>query len=324
MKRELVNGKLIKRSGDRKAKISPLTAVLLTVFIIYCVIMFVLLIWAVGSTFRDFDNFGRYPLIWTKPGAKLGDFRYVQLVGFKNYSTVIYVVPWITDKIAAGAKTSFAGVLVNSVLYALGCAFFQTLVPCLTAYICSRYKFKFSRIVYTTAIVVMTIPVVGSLPSELAMAINLKLYNHIWGLWIMKANFLGMYFLVLYEMFNAIPITYYEAASIDGASDLQQMIHIGLPLCRNTFMTVLLINFITYWNDYQIPLVYLRNKVTIARYLFEFRNMNSAGPAELQGRLGELPIQVTAAVIMVVPTVLLFICFQKRLLGNLTIGGIKG
>lgn len=325
MKSVIINGKKISAKGEIRSKITPMTAFLLTLFVVYCIIMFVLLGWAFLSSFRDPDMFVYYPHVWTSPNPD----DFVGWIGLANYASIIEVVPVVTNTISTAARETFFGIILNSALYAFGCAFLKTLVPCLTAYICARYKFKFSKIVYATAIVVMTIPVIGSLPSELTFAMAFGFYNHIWGLWVMHANFLGMYFLVFYEMFDSLPFTYYEAASIDGASDFQQMIHIGLPLCRNTFMTVMLINFITYWNDYQIPLLYLPQKVTIARYLYFFSNVNriSGDPAmegKYGGRLGALPFQITAAVFMVLPTVILFCIFQKRLLGNLTIGGIKG
>lgn len=72
---------------------------------------------------------------------------------------------------------------------------------------------------HTTVLITMVIPVVGSLPAEIRMAQSLGLYDQIWGMWILKANFLGMYFLVFYNIFKALPASYTEAAKIDGARE---------------------------------------------------------------------------------------------------------
>jgi len=90
-----------------------------------------------------------------------------------------------------------------------------------------------------------------------------------------------------------------------------------MPLAKNTFFTVMLINFIMYWNDYQTPLIYLPSHPTIAlgMYRMSYTAINE---------LATIPMRMTAAVFMLIPTLVLFSCFHKRLLGNLTMGGIKG
>lgn len=67
----------------------------------------------------------------------------------------------------------------------------------------------------------------------------------------MAANMQGFYFFVMYSAFKAMPIGYSEAAKIDGASNGQILLAIAMPLIKNLFLTVLLINFVEYWNNDQ-------------------------------------------------------------------------
>ena len=207
-------------------------------------------------------------------------------------------------------------ILLNSLLYAIGCAFFKTLVPCLTAYSCARFNFKSSKIVYTIVLIAMIIPIVGSLPSELQMAYALNFYNRIWGLWIMSANMLGMYFFVMYSAFKAMPMGYSEAAKIDGANNFQILMTIAMPLIKNLFFTVFLINFVEFWNNYQSPQVYLPSHPTLGYTLFFQMKSN--------GNFSETPQLIALAIIVFSPVLLLFLIFQEKLMGNLTLGGLKG
>ena len=166
----------------------------------------------------------------------------------------------------------------------------------------------------------MIIPVIGNAPSELEMARAFGLYNQIWGMWIMRANFLGMYFLVFYDIFKSLPASYTEAAKIDGAGNWSILLRIMLPLIKNTFLTVLLINFITVWNDYQVPILYLPSYPTIAQGLYEALY----GGMSTEGGMAYQPWRFTAAMLVMVPILIVFMCTQKRLLGNLTVGGVKG
>ncbi len=231
----------------------------------------------------------------------------------------------------------FAQLFSNTFVYAIGCAFVNTLVPCLTAYFAARYKFKYSKIIYFTVVICMIIPIVGSLPSEIRtskgylfglfdifngnedMRNMFAPYGNIWGLYILKANFLGMYFLIFYEFFDAIPNSYFEAAKLDGAKPTNLLFRIGLPMVKTLFLTVFLINFITFWNDYQTPLVFMKSYPTISRGVLEI----VWGFADVELRTG-IAGTLAAVVLMFAPTLTLFIIFNKKMMGNLNMGGIKG
>ena len=137
------------------------------------------------------------------------------------------------------------------------------------------------------------------------------------GMLVMRASFLGIYFLVFYDMFCAVPAALSEAAEIDGANDAQIMLKIFFPIASNTFLTVLLINFIGYWNNYQVPMVYVPNHPTLAEYVFQISTFSKYP-------FSKAPVQLATSLILLLPVVALFCFTHKRLLGNLSIGGVKG
>ena len=287
-----------------KTKFSPFTIVLLIVLAVYVLSMFTLIGWALITSFKSPNDFRTNAIGMPE--------KFVW-----NY-TFVYTKFYVSVLTESGMEVVYMETMfVYSILYSLGCAFFQTLVPCITAYLCARFNYKFSKIAYTAVIVVMILPIVGSLPAELQMAKNTGLYDSIWGLWIMKANFLGMYFLVFYDGFKGLSMTYTEAAKIDGASNMHILLAIVLPLVKNIFFTVMLVNFIGFWNDYQVPLLYMPSYPTVAYGMYNMANTR-------ENNLSSVPMRMTGAMLMFIPIFTLFLIFQKRLLGNLTVGGIKG
>lgn len=291
---------------NNKAKVhwSPMKVVMLAGLLLYTICLFTPLLWGVMTSFKAQT-----------------DFR-INVIGLPkewvwNYSTVYekFKISIFTD--AGTQMISMGEMFLNSILYAVGCAIASALIPCITAYLCACYDYFLSKVIYVVVIVTMVLPIVGSLPSEIRMAKALGVFDQFWGMWLLKANFLGMYFIVFYNQFKAFPKAYREAAWIDGAGNWKIMTKIMFPLARNTFMTVALIKFIEFWNDYQTPLVYLPTKPTISLgvYHMAYTTLNE---------LSTIPMRTTAAVIALVPVLILFLCCHKRLLGNLTMGGIKG
>ncbi len=296
-----------KRSVEKK-KWSVFTILILTILLIYALLLCGLLFWAIMTSFKSENelvnegNYYKWPTEFT--------FHYASVL--KNFSMAG----------SKGARTGFWGIVGNTLVYALGSAFFKTLVPCLTAYACARFDFKPGKVVYTAVLVAMVIPIVGSLPSELSVAYSFNIggysliINNLVGIWILKANTLGLYFFVMYASFKSMPSTFFEAARIDGANNWQILFRIALPLVRNVFFTVLLINFVEFWNDYQTPMVYLREKATLGYSLwYKFFNDST---------YSTLPVIMTTTILVSSPVVILFIVFKDRFMGSLTVGGIKG
>ena len=289
------------KAKNVKSKLSPLTIVMLVVLVLYSAFLLAMLLWAVLTALK-------------KPLRFLNN-----TVGLPNpwyFGNVPYVLK-NAEIIKEQGVVPFYEIVWNSVLYSVGCSIINTLVTCIVAYLCARYDCKFSKIVYSLVLVVMVIPVVGNQTSELQMSINLGLYDKMVGMLVMRASFLGIYFLVFYDMFKAVPMAFSEAAEIDGAGDFQIMVRIFFPIASNTFLTVLLINFIGYWNNYQVPMVYVPNHPTLAEYMFQISTFSKYP-------FSKAPVQLAASLILLLPAVAIFLAMHKRLLGNLSIGGVKG
>ena len=306
----------INKKNRLTRKFSPLTAIMLVILLVFSVVLLGVLFWTVMTSFKAA----------TFAGFKSGTastYNIPTTLHFENYIKVFesfYIEGVAYPGSMGGTRTVYIGeMFVYSILYCVGCSVIQTLVQCVTAYLCARFAYKLSKVVEYIVIIVMTIPIVGSLPAEITLSKNLGLYNHIYGMWVMKANFLGMYFLIFLAAFKSISMTYTEAAKIDGASNMCVMLKIIFPLVKNIIFTIILVNFIAYWKDYQTPMIYISAYPTVTYGLFRviFDSSSSAG-------MVSVPIRMTASIIVISPLIILFIIFQKRLLGNLTMGGIKG
>lgn len=283
-------------------KVPIFAIVLLVILIIYALSLIIPMIWAIYTSLKD-------EFSWAADKI-LPDFEWATL---SNYTAAYEAFKW---PIEGGQYVYFGKMMFNSVVYAVGSAFVQTAIICITAYATSRFNFKFDKVIYTIVIVTMILPIIGSLPSELRMAKLLGLYDSIWGMFLMKANFLGMYYLVFHAMFRGIPKDFDEAAWMDGAGNFTIFFKIIFPLVIGTFVTIVLINFINFWNDYMTPMVYMPSFPTISLGLFNIID------GTITGKTGA-PIQFAAAMIVFIPNFTVFIIFRNKLIGNISMGGLK-
>lgn len=296
------------KSGKIRTRFTPTTIILMSVLILYSVSLLLPILWGLSTSLKTDLDFYLNPF-WL-PDGWFWNWQW------SNYS---YAFMNFVVKVEAGAGFRIIymeEMFLYTILYALGCAFFQSFVCCVVAYMVAKFDYFFSKVIYTVVIVAMILPIVGSLPSEIQMSRALGFFDTIWGMWIMKSHFLGMYFLVFHAMFRGIPKEFADAARVDGAGNFQVLFSIMMPLVRNTLFTVILLNFIGYWNDYQVPLIYLPSYPTIAYglYLFNFSTINS---------LSTIPMKITGCMIMMLPILIVFLIFRNRLIGNISIGGLK-
>lgn len=296
---------------NTKPSVSMLKWLLLLVLLVYTFSLLAPILWAAMTSLKSYDE---YSILGNVTG----------LPSVKSFADIIanYMEAWKQGYAYASVDGqmlyfSIPSQLFNSLLYALGCAVTSTLTPCIVAYVCARYPYKFSKIINNIVIFALVIPIVGSMPSELEMVRTLGIYDTFWGLWIQRAHFIGTYYFVFYAQFKMVPNAYTEAARIDGASEFRTMSSVIMPMAKGTIGTVCLLKFVEFWNDYQGPMVFMPSHPTLGYGMYQFSQ-----------RVGQVvssvPMRISYMIVVIIPILILFIAMHKKLMGNISVGGIKG
>ena len=298
---------------SKKKVLNIFAIVIAVVLALYMVSMIVPVFWTLMTTLKHTAEYEgtmlegvileKNQLWWPKYGLT-----------FENYVTAYQHCIVRTD---TGAEVGIFAQFVNSILYAVGCALSVTLVSMVMGYASARYSYRMSSWLYLFVLITMALPVVGSMPSEIAVAKKLNIHDTMFGMWIMRGTFLNTYFLIFFAQFKMIPRDYTEAARIDGANPFVIMTQIIVPLAMGTVTTVFVLAFIGLWNDFQIPLLYIPSYpvAAVGMYHFQIGNINE---------INKKPIQVAGVFLMAMPIVVFYGIFNKKLNVNLSVGGIKG
>ena len=286
-----------------------LKVILLVVLLIYSLSLLVLMLWGLSTSLKTYEDF-----YYHKVGLPSGS---LSTWGWSNYSYVLQNF-FVTSKDTLGRRveTNIVGLAINTVLYAIVGSLITTTACCLVSYCAAKFNFFFSKVLYTLVLVVMIVPIVGSTPSMLLLLKNTHLYDTWLGACIMKFNFLGIYFLVFFGIFEGISPEFSEAATIDGANEYQILFRIMLPLVKTTFYTVFLIHFIDYWNDYTMALMYMPTHPTLAYGVYYMSVSNETD-------LALVPNRMVSCMILALPLIVIFVVFRDKLLGNTMAGGVK-
>ena len=289
-----------------KSGVSPFAVIVFVLLILYTASFLLPVLWGVNLSLKTNNN------------AELHPFGINFPLRFENYATVFkkFAVSVYTD---TGSRTYYMEhMLWFTLVYAVACSFVNIAVTCLVAYITARFDFKICRIIDGVVIVAMILPIVGSMPSELRIMHALGMYDSLWGMMIMKANFVGgTTFLIFNVAFKGFPKDFEEAAWIDGASNFTVMMTIMMPMIKATFSTMWLLSFIGFWNDYQTPLLYFPSKPTLSYGLFRFTTDTS-------GEAGtSTPLALATCFLLMIPILVVFLFTSEKLIGNVSVGGLK-
>lgn len=213
-------------------------------------------------------------------------------------------------------RTSFADNMRDSLIVATGAVTLGLLLSLPAAYAFSRFRFPGRRVLRVQFLVVNMFPVVmlvlplfillrefGLLDTYVALIAGHATFTLPFAIWLMTGYMDGL------------PVELDESAMIDGATQLQVLRLVVLPLAAPGAVAVALYLFIASWNEYLFALMLAgRNvrTVTVALQMFIGENTINWGLLAAGGTLGALP------------AVLLFLFAQKRLVGGLTGGAVKG
>ena len=283
--------------------------ILLAILSIYGISMLLLIAWGLSTSLKTRDDFYTNK-VWLPSGA-------ISTWGWSNIPYVLenFELDVITQQ---GAKL-YVGIdyqLLYTILYAGGGALMAVSCSCIAGYMTSKFDYAFSKVVYTAVLVTMVIPVIGSAPAMVIFLKKLNIYDTYIGAYFMKFGFFNMYYLIIFATYKRISPEFAEAATIDGASELQIFVQIMVPMILPTLSTIYLIYFIEYWNDYQMALLYMPSHPTLAYGVYNMANSTKGG-------LSSPPMRMAGCIITAMPILILFIVFRNKIMGNVTMGGVK-
>ena len=234
---------------------------------------------------------------------------------FKNYIDVFNA---LSVSIQGVRQAYLPELFLNGFLYAFISATIMIFTHCVVGYVVAKYKSIVGKILYSIVIINMILPVVGTLPSELQIMRVLGFYDNMVGIYLMKIMFGGTNFLIFYAMFKSISWTYAEAAFVDGASHFKVFSRVMLPMALPTFFALILLQFITFWNDWQASLIYFPSYPTASYALYTFQ-FPGAG-----NKTTGVPYIMAACILVAMPIIIIFLTFKKKIVGTATLGGLKG
>lgn len=221
-----------------------------------------------------------------------------------NFRTMLFDQPfltWLLNSLQVAALTTVASLIVTTS----------------AAFALSRFKFKGRNFFLILLLALSTFPGLLSLTAVAQLLSAFKLINNLWGL--VLAYTAGTLVFCTYNLkgyFDTIPIDLEEAARIDGCGPIQAFALVALPLVRPALAVTALLGFLGGWGDFIFASVLIYdNKLKLAvPALYSLANSLSVPWGEF----------AAGAVIVILPTLLVFLYVQRYFEAGLTVGGVKG
>ena len=185
------------------------------------------------------------------------------------------------------------------------------------AYVFARYRFPGKTLLWYLMLVLLFMPGIMNLVPLFVIMRNLDLLNSLVGLSTLYATG-GQVFcvFVLRDFIEDIPTDLFEAAQIDGASFLAEIRYVVAPMCGGILGTLAIMQFIGYWNNFIMPLVFV-NEPSLQLLPVKLMELNG----EYVKQWGPMMAAYTLAAI---PLVVLFLFTMRLFVKGLTAGAVKG
>lgn len=201
----------------------------------------------------------------------------------------------------------------NTLYVAVCSSCLGTVLVLLTAYVMSRFRFKGRDTIKKTTLVLGMFPGFMGMTAVYIIMTQLGLINKLESLIFFYAATTPVNYMVQKGYFDSIPNTIFEAARLDGATNLEVFTKITLPLSRPMVVYTVLTQFAWPWSDVLLPKLLLKDRDmwTVAVGLFNLPETHFARFA-------------AGSVFIAIPIVILYFCLVKHIVNGLTAGSVKG
>ncbi|GAA3893423.1 carbohydrate ABC transporter permease [Leifsonia kafniensis] len=251
------------------------------------------LYWIIITSFKTPGAIFSYPLTY-----------WPEVFSFENY-------------IGLFEKAQFGTYIGNSLLVATVAATLATLISMLSAYVLARFEFRSKGVLMMAFLVTQMIPAFIALGPLYLMMVNLGLVDNKMGLMLIYiAVCIPFSTIMLRGFFANVPDALEEAAMIDGLSRFGALFKVIVPVMKPGIVAAFIFNFVNCWNE-------LFLSVTLMN-----RDSNKTIPTALNGFISSFNIDwgsmSAAAVLTIIPTMLLFAFASRYIVQGLTAGAVKG
>ncbi|KAB1866692.1 carbohydrate ABC transporter permease [Microbacterium algeriense] len=253
--------------------------------------------------------------------ASLFPLAWMVIAGFKSKTEVVetpfqfFPEVWLWQNYAQIlADPTFLQTLVwtffGAVLFTVG----SLAVNSLAAYAFARLDFRFKGTIWAIVITTMFIPGMTILLTSFIVVTRLSMLDTLAVLVIPGLASAAMVFFIRQFYLN-IPKSLEEAAMLDGCGRWGIFVRIFLPLSKPPFVVMGITAFLAYWNSYVWPILTITSpeRFVLQQYLATFRSERST----------ELGLLMAGSVLAAAPVIILFLIFQRQIIGNIKMAGLK-
>ncbi len=254
-----------------------------------------------------------FPFYW----MVLTSFKDTTLFMDEKVPTFFTTEPTLANYGKAFTEVPLGRFLLNTLIFTLATTGLMMIVIVPAAFAFARLEFRGRNLVFALFLSLMMIP------TELVIITNYATIVH----WNMRNTFMGLilpsvtsvfYIYLLKENFEAIPDELYNAARVDGTSDLKYMLKVMVPISQPTIVTIVILKVIECWNSYIWP----RQITDRQSYFLVSQGIQSIRESGY-GR-EDIPAMMAAVVVVSVPLIVLFLVFRDKIMAGVSRGGTKG
>ncbi|MDE6034380.1 MAG: carbohydrate ABC transporter permease [Ruminococcus sp.] len=204
----------------------------------------------------------------------------------------------------------------NSVILTVPITLFQIAVAILTSYGFSRYNNKVKNLIFFAYIILMLMPYQVTLVPNYLVAKSFDILDTRWAI-ILPGIFSPFSVFLLTKVMRRIPVSYVEAAKLDGANEWQIMTQIYVPMCKSALISIGMLVFIDYWNMVEQPMILITDPDAVSA-------LHPLSVFLSQINSGDIGLAFAVGTVYMIPTILMFLYGEDYLVEGITAGGIKG